>query len=191
MNFLFKTHCDLFCERKNFLSQDEINKILELKKNQHKSIVYLNEQQANIDSKIRSSYTSWINLENCPDVLYRINSLVDEINNIYWRFKINYLGESSIVSYINKKDNYGWHIDWSSNLSSCNRKISVLIQLSDPNNYKGCNLQIKTSKFTNFTFSTELGSILIFPSFLLHRATKLISGERDVLVLWYHGDSFV
>jgi PKHD-type hydroxylase len=191
VNFLPKIHCNLFFERKNFLSQDEINTILRLKTDQHKSIVHLNERQVDVDSKIRSSYTSWINLENCPNVLYKINSLVDEINNTHWRFKINYLGESSIVSYLDKKDNYGWHIDWSSNLSSCNRKISVLIQLSDPNNYKGCNLQIKISKFRNFTFSTELGSILIFPSFLLHRATKLISGERDVLVLWYHGDSFV
>ena len=184
--FLSKTNCNFFFEKQNFFSKDEINKIFLIKNKEEESTIGSNF----IDKKIRSSYTSWINLNQSYDILNKINSLIDEINNNYWRFKINYLGESSIVSYLNPKDNYGWHIDWSPEHQSCNRKISVLIQLSDPNEYEGCNLQIKISKYNQHVFARELGSILIFPSFLLHRATKLISGERHVLVLWYHGDSF-
>jgi PKHD-type hydroxylase len=191
MNFLFKTNCPPLFEKSYFLSEEETKKLTSLKKNQQESTVFFKNGQQQLSQKIRSSFTSWINLNDVPDILQKINFFVDEINNINWRFKINYLGESSIVSYLNPKDNYNWHTDWNSSVSSCNRKISVLIQLSDPSNYQGCRLQIKMGKYSNHSFTNELGSILIFPSFLLHRATKLISGERDVLVMWYHGDSFV
>jgi PKHD-type hydroxylase len=190
MNFFNKTHCNLLYVEKSFLSKEEVESIMSLKKETIDSSISLSNNVQGIEKNIRNSYTSWINLNDNYHVLNKINYLVDEVNNTHWRFKINYLGESSIVSYLDKNNNYGWHIDWNSDFNNCNRKISVLIQLSDANDYKGCNLQIKTNKYNTHQFITDIGSIIIFPSFLLHRATKLISGERHVLVLWYHGDAF-
>jgi PKHD-type hydroxylase len=190
MAFLNKVHCNIFYAKQSFFLKDETKDILLLKKETNESSIIFNNNSQGIQKNIRSSYTSWINLNNTPHLLNKINNLVDEVNNIHWRFKINYLGEASIVSYLDKNDNYGWHMDWNSDLNNCNRKISVIVQLSDSNDYKGCNLQIKTNKYNTYQFFTDIGSIIIFPSFLLHRATKLISGERHAMVLWYYGDSF-
>jgi predicted 2-oxoglutarate/Fe(II)-dependent dioxygenase YbiX len=42
-------------------------------------------------------------------------------------------------------------------------------------------------KYDNEIFSKKLdeGDYVVFPSNLIHRATQLISGEREVLVGWY------
>ena len=191
MIFLKKTHCNQFYIRQSFFNKKEVNEILSLKSESKQSTINLENEGQIIEKKIRASYTSWINIENIPFIYNKLNYLIDEVNNTHWRFQINHLAESSIVSYLDKKDNYGWHMDWSSDLSNCNRKLSVIVQLSDQNDYEGCQLQIKISKYHTYNFVKEIGSVIVFPSFLLHRATKLISGERHVLVLWYHGDAFL
>lgn len=188
MNFLNKINSGLIFSLENFFNNNDIENILSLKKESLNSSIFVNEQLS-IERKIRSSYTSWININELEKISVKLNTLIDTVNNTHWRFKINYIGESSIISYINTDDNYDWHIDWYSNPDSCNRKITVIVQLSGKNEYEGCELEIKNGN-GSFFFSKQKGSIVVFPSFLLHRVTKLISGKRHVLVLWYYGDSF-
>lgn len=188
MNFFSKINCRLIFSLENFFSEEKINSILSLKKENTISSIFSN-SQLEIEKNIRSSYTSWVNIRELPEISNDLDLIVDEINNTHWRFKISNLIEASIVSYLNVNDNYDWHIDWYSNPDSCNRKITVIVQLSDENEYDGCELEIKDGN-NSFFFSKKKGSIIVFPSFLLHRATKLISGKREALVLWYYGDSF-
>jgi PKHD-type hydroxylase len=69
------------------------------------------------------------------------------------------------------------------------RKLSMSIQLSDPKDYKGSQLQFwETQKDKNFPNSQ--GTAIIFPSYMLHRVTPLLSGTRYSLVTWVGGPNF-
>ena len=70
------------------------------------------------------------------------------------------------------------------------RKISIVVQLSDPLEYEGGELQISDGG-TNRVCEKTKGTIIIFPSYLLHRVTPVTKGTRRSLVLWVTGPPFV
>jgi PKHD-type hydroxylase len=70
------------------------------------------------------------------------------------------------------------------------RKISITIQLSDPDEYEGGDLelwagvgQVKAPRFQ--------GCAVLFPSYILHRVTPVITGTRKSLVLWVGGGHYM
>ena len=67
------------------------------------------------------------------------------------------------------------------------RKLSFVIQLTDPEDYVGGNLQIMDEANTMYVAPRVKGSIVFFDSRSRHRVTKLISGERKSLVGWIEG----
>jgi len=67
------------------------------------------------------------------------------------------------------------------------RKLSLSVFLSDPSTYEGGNFEFQN---TSIPFK-EKGSIIVFPSFLLHRVTPVTSGIRYSLVNWFTGPAFV
>lgn len=82
---------------------------------------------------------------------------------------------------------YDWHIDLGGARASL-RKLSVTVQLSDGSAYKGGDLEFKD--FADFKADREIGSTIIFPSFLLHRVTPVMEGERWSMVAWVIGRPF-
>jgi PKHD-type hydroxylase len=83
---------------------------------------------------------------------------------------------------------YGWHQDYGGGPYS-RRKISVVVNLSPPANYKGCSLEIMTHNA--FTVShTEPGTMITFPSYLPHHVTDITEGTRFALVTWISGPRF-
>lgn len=86
-----------------------------------------------------------------------------------------------------EKSHYDWHNDFGpTNIST--RKLSFSILLSDPNEFEGGTLEFIPS-FSEYT-SVRKGSIVIFPSYLIHRVTEVTKGIRYCIVGWIHGDSF-
>ena len=67
------------------------------------------------------------------------------------------------------------------------RKISSSIQLSDPEAYEGCKLQIRNTRETMFSPPNRRGSVIAFPSYAEHVVTPLTSGVRYAMVGWFHG----
>ena len=70
--------------------------------------------------------------------------------------------------------------------------------LSDPNDYKGGELQFdfrnnehnKKSKIITCNEIKPRGSIVVFPSHVWHRVKKVTSGTRYSLVIWNVGYPF-
>ena len=81
---------------------------------------------------------------------------------------------------------YDWHYDvnWEGN-GPYDRKLSFVLQLSDPNTYEGGVFEFKDVE-QPYRFK-EQGSILVFPSYLTHRVTSVTSGVRNSLVGWMEG----
>lgn len=87
---------------------------------------------------------------------------------------------------------YDWHHDvWWDNPRLHDRKLSVIIQLSDPSNYTGGDFQFRMPHdHTKLEGFKHRGSVLVFPSFFEHRVTAVTSGTRYSLVSWVDGPKF-
>ena len=69
------------------------------------------------------------------------------------------------------------------------RKISMTVQLSDGGEYEGGDFEIMRNREPE-KLPKGKGTVLVFPSYILHRVTPVTSGIRKSLVLWLGGASF-
>jgi PKHD-type hydroxylase len=118
-----------------------------------------------------------------------LGNIVRNLNGQHFRFDLWGFGEHLQYTeyYGDDEGHYTWHID--SGITSTNhgpRKLSVVLQLSDPCEYEGGNLQVKLGADPQ-TISKDLGLVAVFPSFVLHRVTPVTSGLRRTLVAWLTG----
>jgi PKHD-type hydroxylase len=67
----------------------------------------------------------------------------------------------------------------------------MVLQLSDPSEYEGGNLEILSSQGEVLTVDKKKGFLAMFPSFKTHRVTPVTSGTRKSLVVWATGPAFV
>ena len=67
------------------------------------------------------------------------------------------------------------------------RKLSFSLQLTDPSEYEGGVMQIRSFEDTLYEVPKEKGVIVIFDSRARHRVTKVKSGCRKSLVGWVGG----
>ncbi len=67
------------------------------------------------------------------------------------------------------------------------RKLSFVLQLSNPNDYEGGNLQLIDEEGKSYFAPRKRGSIIIFDSRTQHRVLKVTKGERKSVVGWVVG----
>ncbi|UDY33947.1 2OG-Fe(II) oxygenase [Dermatobacter hominis] len=71
--------------------------------------------------------------------------------------------------------------------SQSTRKLTFVLQLSDPSDYRGGALV-----FPEVGHSAEMtrGELVVFPSYLRHVVTPVLTGTRLALIGWVHGPAF-
>lgn len=80
---------------------------------------------------------------------------------------------------------FDWHNDYSHEQPFAPRKLTIILQLSPPNEYEGGSLEAFGTVVTELP--REQGSVLVFPSILPHRVTPVTAGVRRALVAWIAG----
>jgi len=144
-----------------------------------------------INKSYRSSKISWIPHTVEWNWLYEyLCTLVKQSNEALWNFDITHMGEN--IQYTEYDAEYEGHYDWHLDIGpgvSSRRKISISIQLSDPEEYEGGDLQF-SYKRDIVTAPKNKGSVVLFPSFFLHRIVPVTRGKRRCLVLWVSGIPF-
>ena len=85
-------------------------------------------------------------------------------------------------------DHYTWHTDWSP-VNNKKRKLSMTIQLSDPSEYEGGDVEIMDGPESRL-IPKDIGSGTVFPSWAVHRVTPITSGTRWALIVWAIGKPF-
>jgi len=80
---------------------------------------------------------------------------------------------------------FGWHNDYSHGVVDAPRKLTIIIQLSAPEEYEGGRLQ--TFGIEVEDLPRERGTILAFPSLVYHQITPVTQGVRRALVAWIAG----
>ena len=181
----------------------------------------------NQDDSIRTSTVKWFDEQTLPphiaQKLYDVTCLANDETG--WRHEFDYKENTQYTVYHaeNEKpkgDFYTWHTDAGPQTydNGCIRKLSMTVQLSDPDEYEGGHFQwlepqrqFDKMQITQYGIETsgkplidieqcicsapfsakERGSVIIFPSFLYHQVTPVIRGTRKVLVNWYCGKPYV
>jgi PKHD-type hydroxylase len=141
---------------------------------------------------IRSSNTSWITLQDSTTWLYsRMGYACRMLNGKHYRFDLWGMAESlQFTEYLAEQEgHYSWHQDSGMNHNYPPRKLSMVVQLTDPNSYEGGDLQLFLGH-DPITVERKRGLITVFPSFVLHRVTPVTSGVRHSLVSWVCGPAF-
>lgn len=143
----------------------------------------------NEDHKARKSQIKWLYHDEKSDWLYsKIETMVMEANQV-WNFDLYSIKDSiQYTEYYEGGGHYDWHMDIGP-FPINNRKISITIQLSDPDDYIGGDLEIWTGNGLQ-TCARQKGAALLFPSYMLHRVTPVTSGTRKSLVLWVGGSPY-
>ena len=136
----------------------------------------------------RISEISWIPEIPESDWLYKkIADYAVVANREMWNFDIwGFPDDLQYTTYFGDGGHYDWHVDLGPTMS--NRKMSVVLQLSTPEEYEGGELQINIGSEV-MSVKKELGLLCFFPSFLLHRVTPVTSGVRQSLVTWLGGNN--
>lgn len=141
--------------------------------------------------KIRKSNITWLeNNQETRWVYERLAHVVSSLNSQFYRFDLTGFGEQLQLTNYDGTENgmYGWHQDYGGNRRT-SRKLSLVLQLTDPAQYEGGNLQILTSGEPQ-NVRKQRGLIAAFPSYQLHQVTPVTSGSRQSLVAWISGPSF-
>jgi len=118
-----------------------------------------------------------------------------------WNFQYDWHESCQFTKY-DKEQHYGWHQDsWkepygndANNYSNKIRKLSSVVLLNNPKDFEGGDLEIKEYSSNPTLFQTKQflkkGSIIVVPSFILHRVTPVTKGLRYSLVTWTLGQPF-
>ena len=67
------------------------------------------------------------------------------------------------------------------------RKLSFVVQLSDPDDYEGGNLQLLDENGNSYIAPRQRGAVILFDSCTSHRVLKVTKGTRKSLVGWTVG----
>ena len=145
--------------------------------------------ETDVVSEYRKSEIAWLDDNQETRWLYeKIADLCKIANRNMWNFDIwGYQDSFQYTVYYGDGGHYDWHVDLGPGIS--NRKISFVLQLSDPGEYDGGDLQMNPGGQI-MTVPKGLGTLCFFPSFMLHRVTPLNSGVRKSLVNWFCGANF-
>lgn len=147
-----------------------------------------------VNKEIRSSKVKWIPKHDGFGWLYfKLMELASEANKNLWNFNLySVIDNIQYTEYhASQEGHYGWHQDVGGGHMS-KRKLSMVVQLSDPSEYEGANFQyFKGGNPENAEIiSKEKGFVVIFPSYVMHRVTPITKGVRKSLVLWLGGEHY-
>jgi PKHD-type hydroxylase len=144
-----------------------------------------------IDRSKRSNAVAWFKRGEAETeaIFAKLGKLAHDINKEVYRFDLKGFGESlQFTRYERIGDSYTWHKDLGGGGHAL-RKLSLVVQLSDPATYRGCDLQTFEQGEPR-ALERSQGSVLIVPSWTLHRVSALEAGVRYSLVAWVGGDPF-
>ena len=142
--------------------------------------------------QIRRAEVAW--LDDIPQaawVLDRMMTVVAQANREGFSFDLTDFGESpQVARYTAEREgHFDWHSDIGAGQWAARRKLTVVVQLSDPGDYHGGGLELQPDSSITAA-PRDRGSAALFPSFTLHRVTPLTTGTRWSLTLWSHGPAF-
>jgi PKHD-type hydroxylase len=133
----------------------------------------------------------WVPCEKTKHIWEKIIQAIADVNNQFFHFDLTGCYEPAQLGLYKAKDkgHYDWHVDGGMKQGTP-RKLSMALLLSDTDDFKGGNLEIKAVNDEPVTVEQKQGRAWFFPSWALHRVTPVTKGIRRSLVIWVGGPPF-
>ncbi len=142
--------------------------------------------------QIRRAELSWLDdLPQASWVIDRMMRLVAQANREAFGFDLTEFAESPQVARYGaeREGHFDWHSDIGAGALAAKRKLTIVVQLSKPQDYENGTLELQPDS-TIRQAPRDRGTAILFPSFVLHRVTPVTNGTRWSLTLWSHGPAF-
>ena len=134
---------------------------------------------------IRDSDLFWLPRTAESDWIFDRIWQVAKLYNAHYGFELGAeMGQLQLTRYA-KDQLYNWHMDLGEGSMSL-RKISVVVELA-AGQYDGGGTEIFSGEGVDNRIALDCGDVLIFPSFIMHRALPVQNGTRWTLVAWLTG----
>lgn len=143
-----------------------------------------------VRGEVRVTQTAWMEASAESKWIYdRIQGVTRALNDRVYQFAISGFSEHLQYSIYHGTEggHYDWHVDQGP--LRTRRKLSISVQLSDASQYEGCDLQFYAGNQIE-TAPRERGTVIAFPSYVLHRVTPCTKGTRKAIVAWTTGPQF-
>ena len=142
-----------------------------------------------LDTETRTSHISWIPFKKMNDMYKDIEKIMKTTNGNHFGFDDMQITEMAQYTEYPEGGFYDWHVDNDTNFAHEPpvRKISMTCLLSPENEFEGGDLELmKEGKVAKL----KQGHAIFFASFIRHRVTPVIKGNRKSLVMWFGGTPF-
>jgi PKHD-type hydroxylase len=140
------------------------------------------------DARVRDGSLTWLDMTEGSEMRWVLDRMNKYLGNGERTWGVKSLGLGNPVKGIQvarygPTDHYEWHTDTSPGARV--RVMSVTVQLSPPSDYEGGHVEFGT----HGNASTEVGTMVLFASYLPHKVHKVTSGARYSIVAWFGGDA--
>lgn len=182
-----------WCYFKNRFSPEECQKILDLGLKLPVEEAKIGVNGDLVASNVRRSKIRFIQKTD-PDFEWLFDELwkmAIQANDEWFKFNVTKITYIQLAEYDETyQGEYQKHHDifWMNNDPQYHRKLTCVVQLTDPNEYEGGNLEFY--ELTEYPKAEEVktrGTAIFFPSFLLHSASPVTKGTRYSLAAWFDG----
>ena len=137
----------------------------------------------------RESEVRWVDAQKEQQMSQMLWTYIDRANRDAFDVDVRYLNQVQYTTYYgHNKGYYHWHHDVDFKTSQAfHRKLSITVQLSDPDEYEGGDFEFDGDIDQLPPEHKEKGTVLVFPSFYRHRVKPVTKGTRKSLVAWFEG----
>jgi PKHD-type hydroxylase len=193
MNFKEDVNLQNYYWYKEGFTKEELNKIYEgVAKLPFNDATVFGSDNFEVLKEIRSSSVKWIPKNEEWMWLYeKLMGYASTANNEVWKF--NLISAQELIQYTEYYDTAEGHYDWHQDIGpgiGSQRKVSITVQLSEADEYEGGDLEMWSGGNHVAVAERGAGVVFIFPSYMMHRVTKVTKGTRRSFVLWVGGDHY-
>jgi PKHD-type hydroxylase len=152
-----------------------------------------------IEKKRRSDIKFHSRNENTAWIFDRLNRVIDQINDQFYNYDLNGFVAFQYASYSSEeKGTFHWHMDMHLDRKTLPpgmiepRKLSLSLLLNEPAEFSGGEFQLNLGNESQAeTIEFERGTMVAFPSYIIHRVAPVYEGIRKALVVWVTGPKFI
>lgn len=181
---------EAFAYATNCFDQTEVQEIIDI----GQRLVLGNGELENgvANKSVRNCELSWIQVNDASSKLFlKLADIVNSLNSQFYKYDITEMEDLQYTEYNSEhNDFYTSHSDdgYKFNLF---RKLSVSVQLSSPDEYQGGDLTFYRNTLSECTVAPkQAGTVIVFPSFVIHEVKPITAGTRKSLVTWINGPRF-
>lgn len=173
---------------RNAFSKEECESIIKRSVNFPESdgVIGVDTDDTDVNSKYRRSKVRFVHDDIYPDLFKKMWDMTIQVNREWFNFHIEDLRFMQYTEYDESyKGEYKRHHDvfWTENP---HRKLSVVLQLTDPSTYEGGDLGLDVEGEPPSDYKDQ-GTVIWFPSWTPHWVTPVTKGKRNSIVCWFEG----